>query len=261
MTIKDTDIVHTTLDWFLPLKHEQIHTDQFMQGGRTFIDIGAHVGTWALRLAPLFERVYCFEPDPRAYNALRANLEKAGLTNVEVLPWGVTDKTGTATLSLYPNPCTNTLMRPLLVGRTAPTDVPDGTMQVNTVSVDDFCAERGITDLDFIKIDAEAAELLVVKGALKTLRACRPDFFIEMHALVLDELRALLHFAETDFVDGNAFGMSLLRHRESWPLYSSAGARIWPHGTAPEGHELDALRARQPVAWDVAGENLSQVNP
>ena len=249
--MKDSDIVHDTMDWFLPLEHERVHTDSFLRPGRTFIDIGAHVGTWTLRLAPLFERVFCFEPDPRGYNALRKNIALAGLKNVEVIPKAVADKAGTATLSLYPNPCTNTLMEPSLVGRTHSTDVPDGTMQVETVSIDDFCAERGITDLDFIKIDAEAAELLVVKGALQTLRDQKPDFFIELHAYVLEPLRELLSFAQTDFIDGNSFGMSLVRHRlEGWPGYTAAGARIWPHGSEPEGAELAALVDRQAVSGD-----------
>lgn len=247
-----TNLVQDTIDWFLPIEHEKIHTLQFLQGGRTFIDVGAHVGTWTLRLAPLFERVFCFEPDPRGYNALRKNIQLAGLTNVEVIPKAVADKAGHATLSLYPNPCTNTLMHPELVGRTASTDRPDGTLRVETVSIDDFCAERGIDDVSLIKIDAEAAELLVVMGALKTLRGQRPDFFIEMHAYILEPLRKLLDFAETDFIDGNAFGMSLVRHRErhEWAPYAAAGAAIYPHGSAPEGSELEAIKARQALVGD-----------
>lgn len=253
-------LVQDTIDWFLPLSHETVHTDSFPQRGRTFLDIGAHVGTWALRLAPQFERVFCFEPDPRGSLALRKNLDLAGLTNVEVITKAVADKAGRARLSRYPNPCTNTLMRPELVGRTHPTDRPDDVLEVETVSIDDFCAERGIMDVDFVKIDAEAAELLIVQGALKTLREQRPDFFIEMHALVLEPLRKLLNFAEADFIDGNSFGMSLVRHRPEWPVYEAKDARIWPHGTAPIGSELEALRARQPVAWDVAEHNLMQAN-
>ena len=38
------ELAQETLDWFLPLKHELVYTDQFLKPGRTFLDVGAHVG-------------------------------------------------------------------------------------------------------------------------------------------------------------------------------------------------------------------------
>lgn len=231
-------LVQDTLDWFLPFKHEQKLTAAFLQGGRTFIDIGAHVGTWTLRLAPLFERVYCFEPDPRGYEALKRNVSLAGLKHVEVIPKAVTDKTGRAHLTIFPNPCTNTML-PAETGRV---DAPDGVIEVETTSVDEFVRERGITDLDFIKVDAEGAEMSIIPGAVETFRTQRPDFYIELHGLFYKRLRAVLDFCECDVIDAGRSGLVLARHREEWPEFQMPDFRVYPHGTTPTVPELEELR-------------------
>ena len=104
------NLVEDTIDWFLPNAHEKVWWQQFLRGGRTFLDIGAHVGTWTLNIGHRFERVFCFEPDVRAADALRRNLERAGMKHVEVIQAAVGAKNGTVQLSLYTNPCTNTLL-------------------------------------------------------------------------------------------------------------------------------------------------------
>lgn len=238
-------LVQDTLDWFLPLKHETIHSSAFMQGGRTFIDIGAHVGTWTLRLAPLFERVYCFEPDPRGADALKRNIALAGLKHVEVIPKAVSDKTGRATLTLYPNPCTNTML-PTETGRV---DTPDGTIEVETTSLDEFVRERGITDLDFLKVDAEGAEMLIVPGALETLRAQRPDFYIELHGFFHKRIRAMLDFCECDVIDFGPGGISLARHRDAWPEFAGKDYRIYPHPVNPTYDDFLALRKQHGIEF------------
>lgn len=237
-------LVQDTLDWFLPFKHEKTHTAAFLQGGRTFIDIGAHVGTWTLRLAPLFERVFAFEPDPRGYEALRRNIALAGLKNVEVIPKAVSDKTGRARLTIYPNPCSNTM----LPAETNRVDVPDGEIEVETTSVDEFVRERGITDLDFIKVDAEGAEMAIVPGALETFRTQRPDFYIELHGLFYKRIRAMLDFYECDVIDGGRTGLVLARHRDQWPEFQMPDFRVYPHGTTPTVQDVEELRRQHGIS-------------
>lgn len=243
-----------TLDWFLPLKHEAPYWRQFVGGGRTFIDIGAHVGTWTLNLAPYFQRVFAFEPDPRGWQVLKANLELNGITNVEIVPKAVSNVSGKVRLNLFPNPCTNTMMDPVACGRT---DVPIGVHEVDTISIDEFTASRGITDLDFIKVDAEAAEMLIIEGAVNTFRAQLPDCFIEMHGLFYDRLRALLPFMHFDVLDGGRAGLSLLRHRDRWPGFSSEDFRVFPHGQSPSIEDMRELRRKHGIAWDPPGGFLS----
>jgi len=237
-------LVQDTIDWFLPNQHEQFHTDLFMKRGRTFLDIGAHVGTWTLRLAPLFERVYCFEPDPRGANALKKNIELAGLTNVEVITAAVGAKDGTVQLSLYANPCTNTTL-PIETGRGyGAGDTPTGVITVPLIAIDTFVRERGIKDVDLIKVDTEGAECLVIQGALEMWRAQRPDFFVEMHGPFHRECRKLLDFEECDAIDMGGWGFSLMKHRGEWN-FGDIAKFIYPHGTDASDADLMRIGGRE----------------
>jgi FkbM family methyltransferase len=243
--MNDSDLDKSTPDWHLPLKHEALYTAQFMQGGRTFIDIGAHVGTWTLRLAPAFERVICFEPDPRAYNALRKNVERAGLTNVTIVPKAASDRTGKATINMYANPCTNSMLSSDQSGRHAEAFEA---VEVETVSLDDYCAEHEIHDVDFVKMDAEGAELVIVPGAIDTFWANRPDMWIELHGLFWRRLRKLLSFEYLDVIDGGRAGLNLARHREEWPAFKLPDHRVYAHGSEPTPEDLEELRRQHGVA-------------
>jgi hypothetical protein len=55
-------------------------------------------------------------------------------------------------------------------------------VQVAATTVDAFCRRHGVTP-QVIKIDAEGAELEVLRGARETIRAAGPDLqlFVEMH--------------------------------------------------------------------------------
>ena len=238
------DLVEDTIDWFLPNAHEKVWWQQFLRGGRTFLDIGAHVGTWTLNIGHRFERVFCFEPDVRAADALRRNLERAGMKHVEVIQAAVGAKNGTVQLSLYTNPCTNTLL-PAETGRGhGAGDNPVGLVDVPMVTIDGFCRDRGITDVDFLKVDTEGAECMVIQGGLETWRKCRPDFFVELHGPFHRECRKLLDFEECDVIDMGGWGFSLVRHRSNWDMGDGLHG-IYPHGTDATDDDLMRVGGRE----------------
>jgi len=241
-------------DWNLPNFHESQYWKQYLNGGRTFIDIGAHVGTWTINLAKYYDRVISFEPDPRAHSVLKKNLELNNITNVEIVPKAVSNKSGTVKFNLFHNPCTNTMMDPKQMGRT---DLPISEIQVETISIDEFVKSRGITDVDFIKVDAEGAELMIVEGGLNMFQTQQPDFFIEMHGLFYDRLKKILSFAKCDVLDGGRAGLSLLKHRNKWPAFESEDFRVYPHGISPTAADQKALRALHGIVWEAPGGFLA----
>lgn len=236
-----------TPDWNLPLKHEELYWKQYLNGGRTFIDVGAHVGTWTINLARYFDRVISFEPDPRALASLKKNLELNNVKNVEVIPKAISNKTGHTQFNLFYNPATNTMMDPAMMGRS---DLPIAKQLVETISIDEFVQSRGINDVDFIKVDAEGAELLIVEGGVRTFQKQSPDFFIEMHGLFYERLRKTLSFAECDVLDGGRAGLSLLRHRHKWPAYENEDFRVYPHGVSPSINDQKELRLKHGIVWE-----------
>jgi FkbM family methyltransferase len=242
----DMELNQGTPDWHLPLEHEAPYWKQFLKGGRTFIDVGAHVGTWTLHLAPHFERVIAFEPDPRGWQVLSRNLKLNGIDNVEIVPKAVSNTTGSTRLNLFHNPCSNTVMDPGVMERT---DSPIGQHEVETVSIDQFVESRGINDVDFVKIDAEGAELLIVEGAVRTLQRHLPDLFIEMHGLFYDRLRKLLPFLACDVLDGGRAGLSLVKHRDHWPDFANDDFRVYPPGVSPTIEDMRSLRLKHGIDW------------
>jgi hypothetical protein len=54
-------------------------------------------------------------------------------------------------------------------------------LEITTVSIDDFVHERNLPRVDFIKMDIEGAELSALKGAEKTIRAHKPRLAIAVY--------------------------------------------------------------------------------
>jgi hypothetical protein len=57
---------------------------------------------------------------------------------------------------------------------------PKETIEVESVTLDAFCAEKKIKPA-FIKIDVEGAEFQVVRGAERLLREARPKLVLALH--------------------------------------------------------------------------------
>jgi hypothetical protein len=53
------------------------------------------------------------------------------------------------------------------------------------VTLDGFCAERGIDRIDFIRMDIEGAEQRALEGALAILDRDRPHVLLEIHPPML----------------------------------------------------------------------------
>ncbi|HEX4679272.1 MAG TPA: FkbM family methyltransferase [Gaiellaceae bacterium] len=69
----------------------------------TFVDAGAHVGYYTVlagRLLGPRGLVLAFEPNPRNYELLLANVWRNGLANVVCFPWALSDETGFTDLYL-----------------------------------------------------------------------------------------------------------------------------------------------------------------
>ncbi|MGA9583170.1 MAG: FkbM family methyltransferase [Allosphingosinicella sp.] len=152
--------------------------------GGTVIEVGGHIGYISMYFASLAGpkgRVIVFEPGPNNHKYLHRNI--AGLDNVEWVDRAVSDEEGTVTF--YCDNLTgqnNSLVSDFKVleanaGRTG-IALERAEVTVKATTLDAFCADRGLVP-DFIKIDVEGAELLVVRGMKSVLRSARPRLMIE----------------------------------------------------------------------------------
>lgn len=144
-----------------------------LRPGMVALDIGAHVGFYAVLMADLVGpggRVYCIEAHRPNYRILTKNLRANRFSWAEAYNLALSDRTGTATLSLNPiNDGGHSLgsfaNNPDLVGY----DGDKLKETVETTTLDEFVRAKGIERVDFIKIDVEGAETLVFTGASKLL--------------------------------------------------------------------------------------------
>lgn len=133
---------------------------------RVWIDVGAHLGekTFPAAEADPALHVYAFEPN------LDLTLQRAGaLANYTVLPLAVWEQDGAATFYLNAHDATSSLL-PL---------VPEGVEKwiggdelkvlrettVQAVRLDTFMTKARLGKVDYLKIDAQGADLAVVRSA------------------------------------------------------------------------------------------------
>jgi FkbM family methyltransferase len=132
-----------------------------LKPGMTVLDIGAHVGYYSClagRLVGPRGLVIAFEPSPRNYELLLANVWHNGLTNVVCYPWAVTERSSFIPLYLSAD---NTGDHRLseVAGREA--------VAVRGVALDDLVALK--PPVDVVKIDVQGAEESVFRGAKRLL--------------------------------------------------------------------------------------------
>jgi FkbM family methyltransferase len=129
----------------------------------TFVDVGAHVGYFAVLAGKLVEPdgiVFAFEPHPRNFELLLANVWRNGLTNVLCFPWAVSDKFGFEELfEAAGNSGDHRLYRS--------DDEQRASVAVRTVALDGLRALR--PPVDFIKIDVQGVEEAAVRGMERLL--------------------------------------------------------------------------------------------
>ena len=148
-----------------------------LRPGMVVLDIGAHIGFYSILVADLVGpsgRVYCFEAYRPNYRTLTRNLRANHFGWAEPYNLALSDRTGTATLSLNPindggHSLGSMANNPNLIGW----DWTKLRKTVPTTTIDEFIREKGIGRVDFIKIDVEGAETLVFSGASKLLS--RPE--------------------------------------------------------------------------------------
>lgn len=143
---------------------------QFGRADGCFVDVGAHVGSYALTLAPHFARVHAFEPQLQTWHALAVNVMLRDGARVEVHRVALGAEAGTADLRV----CSSD------GGGSSLFDWPDrAAMRTEAVEVRPLDSYE-LPDVAFIKIDAEGAELDVLRGAAATLKRCQPRVLFEV---------------------------------------------------------------------------------
>ncbi len=151
-----------------PLKQEFI--EKYAQG--LCVDLGAHIGLYTVLLSRQATQVIAFEPTAFTRKVLTRTITFNGCTNVLVRNEAVSDKSATRNFYDTGDKISN-------ANSFAPIGNP---ISVQTISLDELNLR-----IDFLKVDIEGAELLVLKGALQSLKYIR-YMTLEIHPSLLNQL-------------------------------------------------------------------------
>lgn len=132
------------------------------------IDVGANIGYHSILMSRLASRghIFAFEPTITS-RMLHKNLNFNNVSNVEVLEQAVGAVSGNKNEELY-----------RIWGRK-----PEKATY-EFITIDDFVKQRGLTRVDFIKVDVDGFDIEVLEGAKETLSRLNPVVLVELnHAL------------------------------------------------------------------------------
>ena len=144
-----------------------------VEPGAVVYDVGAHLGYYSLLAARLGADVHAFEPAPETLSLLRRN---AG-ARVTIAPQGVWESAGS--LELKDFGARHSAVNTFLFSKDETLSDPARTHTVEVTTIDDYVSDSGEVP-DVIKIDAEGAELEVLRGARRTIERHRPIITIEV---------------------------------------------------------------------------------
>jgi FkbM family methyltransferase len=192
------------------LKYEKELTQflGFLNPGEVFVDIGANIGTYAIRAAKCLGHtgmVFAFEPLEANLARLNSGVRANGVTNIEVVAAAIGDRD--AMVSIHDGGRESSASIGHTTGRS---------FDVRMVTLDRFYQSIGMKRLDWIKMDIEGQEPVALAGMSHVIDAFRPNFLFENHeggaetCRLLQELGYRIgHFDQVNGWQDGMFGENL----------------------------------------------------
>ena len=169
-----------TSEAYLQFNNDLIHIGD----NEVLVDGGAFTGDSAIEFIKAcankevkYRGIFCFEPDPKIFAVLKVNT--ARYDNVVPRPFGLWSHSSTLRFA------DSNMLKP---GSTRIASVygnnddrpggESGNMEICTVSIDEEFPDETVT---IIKMDIEGAEIEALRGAMKTIRRCRPRLIVSAY--------------------------------------------------------------------------------
>ena len=156
--------------------------ENIISQGDTFFDLGANIGFFSLLTARIVGdegKIYAFEPTPSTLKFLTKNISENNFNNrVIVEKYAVSNKIGKVNFRLNKGSECNSITE----------NSGQGTISVNTITLDKYVKDRKIKKVDLIKMDIEGQEFSALQG-MKDVNKTNKDLKIifEFHKENLNE--------------------------------------------------------------------------
>ena len=137
---------------------------------KVVFDVGANIGEWSNLISEILPngKIYSFEPSKKTFATLEKNIKKE---NILVFNLGLGDKTEQKVFYNYGDDSTlNSSINRVIKSH-------DQTIEtVDFDTLENFCQEKNINQISFLKIDVEGGELSVLKGSEKFIEAGKINY-------------------------------------------------------------------------------------
>jgi FkbM family methyltransferase len=179
-----------------------------------FVDIGSNVGLYSV-LAGIYNPkmvIYAFDPTEAAYEFTKKNLSLNNIANAHVFRLAVADHSAQMIFHEVLREKYSYLKHHLAGANSLIGDYVKGIeYKVDTISIDDMVGQGRIKNIDLIKIDAERAEPMILRGAKKSIERMKPVIMCEIRPDIYDEVVGLMvgiGYTIFHFMNGAFFELS-----------------------------------------------------
>jgi len=177
VNVRDTAIAPSLIRAGFWEKFETQLIKEMIKPGMVIVDCGANIGYYSLITAKItgkYGKVYAFEPDPDNYQLLVDNIKNNGFTNIIPIKKAVSNKSGRRKLFSDEKNFGNISF--------SEDNINEKILSIyaETISLDDYFKNIvNNSKVDFIKMDVEGAEGLIMEGAKNILISNDLKIFME----------------------------------------------------------------------------------
>lgn len=180
-----------------------------------FLDIGTNIGYYSMVAKAINPsiKVVGFEPMPAAIKYFKLNQDLNGFDDIELIPNALSNEAGEFTFYSVYNPKYDKVEDHLA----GDGSLNSGTManktsreiKVTAITLDSFLESRPDLNIGFVKLDTEASEHFVLRGASKLLSEHRPIIMCEvLKGQIESELEEI--FTQADYTYYHALAKGLV---------------------------------------------------
>jgi len=168
--------------------HEPVCTKLYrdrLRPGDVVLDVGTNLGYYLAIASSVIGSTGCifgFEPDKELFSCA---IENAGILNCQIQIQNLAVSAKPGTVLFHVSEVANW-------GSIRKSDIlkPDLSVEVDSVSIDSFCAKNSIMP-SMMRMDIEGGEVEALNGANDVLTNGRPNLFIELHTVLISRIELL----------------------------------------------------------------------
>ena len=150
---------------------------KYVKEGDTLIDVGAHIGYFSLLMAYFGGpscRLYSFEPNPEVFTRLVQNVRNNTYNErVITVSAALSDEMGTKTFFVDDAGSNLGTFKPA-------NDRKGKWLEIDVTTLDNIISEYSLSNVSFMKLDVEGAELSVLRGGKEFFKKNRPVIVCEV---------------------------------------------------------------------------------